>query len=95
MAVFVLDLFFFPETFAPSILNKKARELRWKTGRWEVSIANVLDCSRFLTDRPTPITATLEIRNGAHQYQDFHAEKSGTSIENDSQGAHGTLHYAF
>lgn len=37
-SVLVLDLFFFPETFAPAILNAKARKLRWKTGRWEVSL---------------------------------------------------------
>lgn len=37
-SVLVLDLFFFPETFAPAILNAKARNLRWKTGRWEVRL---------------------------------------------------------
>ncbi|KAK9894126.1 MFS general substrate transporter [Cystobasidium minutum MCA 4210] len=35
-SVLALDLLFFPETFAPVILNAKARNLRWKTGRWEL-----------------------------------------------------------
>lgn len=29
-----LDIIFLPETFAPVLLTRKARQLRWKTGRY-------------------------------------------------------------
>lgn len=32
--VLCLDLLFLPETFAPVILTRKARQIRWKTQRW-------------------------------------------------------------
>jgi DHA1 family multidrug resistance protein-like MFS transporter len=34
--VVLLDVIFWPETFAPVLLTRKARKLRLKTGRWSL-----------------------------------------------------------
>lgn len=34
--ILALDVYFLPETFAPVLLTRKARKLRWKTKRWSL-----------------------------------------------------------